>query len=121
MFTLFSPNQPANSVFLSQQTSTSQSKSAQKSTSEQAGYSSHHIESYVYGILNVDEKKLIAQFGWKSRDERFEPRGRSAGWLALSLTTSLFTSCQNNIFLSQQSAGTVFFSPAEQALILFIF
>ena len=23
--------------------------------------------------LNVDEKKLIVQFSWKSRDERFEP------------------------------------------------
>jgi len=31
-----SPNQPANSVFLSQQTSTSQPKPAQKPTSEQA-------------------------------------------------------------------------------------
>ena len=39
-----------------------------------------------------------------------------AGWLALSLMKSLFTSCQNSIFLSHQSAGTVFFSPAEQAL-----
>ena len=28
---------------------------------------------YVHGALNVDEKKLIAQFGWKLRDERFEP------------------------------------------------
>ena len=27
----------------------------------------------MYGALNVDEKKLIAQFGWKLRDERFEP------------------------------------------------
>jgi len=27
----------------------------------------------MHGALNVDEKKLIAQFGWKSRDERFEP------------------------------------------------
>ena len=37
-------------------------------------YSSHYIESllYVYAALNVDEKKLIAQFDWKSRDERFE-------------------------------------------------
>jgi len=33
-----SPNQPANSVFLSQQTSTSQLKPAQKPTSEQAEY-----------------------------------------------------------------------------------
>jgi len=32
-----SPNQPANSVFLSQQTSIGQSKPAQKPTSEQAG------------------------------------------------------------------------------------
>jgi len=39
-----------------------------------------------------------------------------AGWLASHLTKSLFTFCQNSIFLSQQSAGTVFFSPAEQAL-----
>ena len=37
-------------------------------------YSSHHVESCdVHGALNVDEKKLITQFGWKSRDERFEP------------------------------------------------
>ena len=42
--------------------------------------------------------------------------GCSAGWLARPLTKSLFMSCQNSIFLSQQSAGTVFFSPAEQAL-----
>jgi len=42
---------------------------------------------------------------------------RLAGdWPASHLTKSLFTSCQNSIFLSQQSAGTVFFSPAEQAL-----
>ena len=27
----------------------------------------------MHGALNVDEKKLIAQFGWKSRDECFEP------------------------------------------------
>ena len=24
------------------------------------------------GALNIDEKKLITQFGWKLRDERFE-------------------------------------------------
>ena len=23
--------------------------------------------------INIDEKKLITQFGWKLRDERFEP------------------------------------------------
>ena len=40
---------------------------------------------------------------------------KPAGWLVFPLTESLFTSCQNSIFLSQQSAGTVFFSPAEQA------
>ena len=40
---------------------------------------------------------------------------KPAGWLVFSLTKSLFMSCQNSIFLSQQSAGTVFFSPAEQA------
>ena len=34
---------------------------------------SHRILRYVYGALNVDEKKLIAQFCWKLRDERFEP------------------------------------------------
>jgi len=27
----------------------------------------------MHGVLNVDEKKLIAQFGWKLRDEHFEP------------------------------------------------
>ena len=36
-------------------------------------YPSHRILRYVYGALNIDEKKLIAQFGWKLRDERFEP------------------------------------------------
>ena len=36
-------------------------------------YLSHQILRYVHGSLNVDEKKLIAQFGWKLRDERFEP------------------------------------------------
>ena len=33
---------------------------------------SHRILRYVHEALNVDEKKLIAQFGRKSRDERFE-------------------------------------------------
>ena len=36
-------------------------------------YPSHQILRYVHGVLNVDEKKLIAQFGGKLRDERFEP------------------------------------------------
>ena len=36
-------------------------------------YLLHRILRYVHGALNVDEKKLIAQFGWKLRDERFEP------------------------------------------------
>ena len=38
-------------------------------------YSTCHIECLrpVHGALNVDEKKLIAQFGEKLRDERFEP------------------------------------------------
>ena len=38
-------------------------------------YSAYHIECLrpVHGVLNVDEKKLIAQFGGKLRDERFEP------------------------------------------------
>ena len=37
-------------------------------------YSIYHIECLrpVHGALNVDEKKLIAQFGGKLRDERFE-------------------------------------------------
>jgi len=35
-------------------------------------YPSHRILRYVHGALNVDEKKLIAQFDWKLRDERFE-------------------------------------------------
>ena len=48
-------------------------------------------------------------------------RERSAGWLgwawlASSLIGILFMSRQNSIFLSQQSVGIVFFSPAEQAL-----
>jgi len=38
-------------------------------------YSIYHIECLrsVHRVLNVDEKKLIAQFGGKLRDERFEP------------------------------------------------
>jgi len=38
-------------------------------------YSTCHIECLwsVHGVLNVDEKKLIAQFDGKLRDERFEP------------------------------------------------
>ena len=38
-------------------------------------YSTYHIECLwpVHGALNVDEKKLITQFGGKLRDERFEP------------------------------------------------
>ena len=37
-------------------------------------YSTCHIECLrlMHGALNVDEKKLIAQFGGKLRDERFE-------------------------------------------------
>ena len=35
---------------------------------------SHQILLYMYEILNIDEnKKLIAQFVCKSRDEYFEP------------------------------------------------
>ena len=34
---------------------------------------SHRILRHMYGVLNVDEKKLIAQLGEKLRDERFEP------------------------------------------------
>ena len=29
----------------------------------------------MHGVLNIDEKKLIAQFGWKSRDECFKTKG----------------------------------------------
>ena len=38
-------------------------------------YSIYHIECLrpVHGALNVDEKKLITQFGGKLRDKRFEP------------------------------------------------
>ena len=37
-------------------------------------YSTCHIECLrlMHGALNVDEKKLITQFGGKLRDERFE-------------------------------------------------
>ena len=34
---------------------------------------SHRILRHIHGVLNVDEKKLIAQLGKKSRDEPFEP------------------------------------------------
>ena len=33
---------------------------------------SHRILRHMHGVLNIDEKKLIAQFGWKSRDECFK-------------------------------------------------
>ena len=33
----------------------------------------HRIFGRMHGTLNIDEKKLIAQFGKKSRDETFEP------------------------------------------------
>ena len=38
-------------------------------------YSTCHIECLrsMHRALNIDEKKLIAQFGGKLRDERFEP------------------------------------------------
>ena len=29
---------------------------------------SHRILWYMHGVLNIDEKKLIAQFGWKNRE-----------------------------------------------------
>jgi hypothetical protein len=28
---------------------------------------------HMHGVFNVDEKKLITQFGWKSQDESFKP------------------------------------------------
>jgi hypothetical protein len=35
---------------------------------------SHQIFGHIHGVLNIDkQKKLIAQFGWKSRDESFKP------------------------------------------------
>ena len=43
---------------------------------------------------------------------------KPAGWLASQLTESLFMSCYNSISLSQQSARTVFFSAAEQVMVL---
>jgi hypothetical protein len=35
---------------------------------------SHRMFGHIYGVLNVDEKKLIAQFSGKSRDESFKPK-----------------------------------------------
>jgi hypothetical protein len=34
---------------------------------------SHRMFGHMHGVLNVDEKKLIAQFSKKSRDESFKP------------------------------------------------
>jgi hypothetical protein len=34
---------------------------------------SHRMFRHMHGVLNVDEKKLIAQFGWKPRDKSFKP------------------------------------------------
>ena len=36
-------------------------------------YSLHQILWHMYGVLNVDEKKLIAPLSEKSRDETFKP------------------------------------------------
>jgi len=55
-----SPNQPTNSVFLSQQTSISQSKPAQKPTSEQADYVELISQNYNYSCLTI--KELQDQF-----------------------------------------------------------
>ena len=33
---------------------------------------SHRILRHIHGVLNIDEKKLIAQLGEKSRDKTFE-------------------------------------------------
>jgi hypothetical protein len=35
--------------------------------------SSHEIFGRMHGTLNIGKKKLITQFGYKSRDESFEP------------------------------------------------
>jgi hypothetical protein len=34
---------------------------------------SYRILRHMYRVLNIDEKKLITQFDWKSRDESFKP------------------------------------------------
>jgi hypothetical protein len=34
---------------------------------------SHQIFRYMHKTLNIDKKKLIAQFAWKQRDESFKP------------------------------------------------
>jgi hypothetical protein len=34
---------------------------------------SYRMFRHIHGVLNVDEKKLIAQFLGKSRDESFKP------------------------------------------------
>ena len=34
---------------------------------------SHRILRHMYGVLNIDKKKLISQFLTKSRDESFKP------------------------------------------------
>ena len=47
--------------------------SSKKISQKVLQYPSHRILRYVYIASNVDEKKLIVQFGWKLRDERFEP------------------------------------------------
>ena len=38
-----------------------------------AQYPLHQILRHMHEVLNIDEKKLIAQLGEKSRDETFEP------------------------------------------------
>jgi len=63
------------------------------------------VAKTTYITLKPKKKQLMAMFGWLAGCR-----------LASHLTKSLFTSCQNNILLSQQSAETVFFSPAEQTL-----
>ena len=42
-----------------------QALSSHPNSPKSVQYLSHRILRYVYVALNVDEKKLIAQFGWK--------------------------------------------------------
>jgi hypothetical protein len=34
---------------------------------------SHRMFGHMHGVLNIDEKKLIAQFDWKPRAESLKP------------------------------------------------
>jgi hypothetical protein len=64
---------------------------------------------HMHGVLNVDEKKLIAQFGWKPRDESFKPRGFQTSYVIsffISIRKPLPTSHETSDVTSKNFSST---------------